>query len=194
MCADFAPPIEGRVVRLGIDSTARGEFQASVLGLALYGGHSDGFAWADAELPLSYGYGYGYGHIDPDVPVEPNPDIPEDEEEWGEEDRDHSTDDRGPAPPSERSVPYNPDADDVDSPDAGIYVSFSADVRNSESMDGAFTITVSNGWAFCEVEALIEAAYLGEELSQDDREVTAAIVKEEVSDPVEGEEPHPEEG
>jgi hypothetical protein len=91
-------------------------------------------------------------------------------------------------------MPYDPHTEDVDSPDAGIYVSFSADVRTSESMDGALTITVSNGWAFCEVEALIEAAYLGEEVSFDDREVIVSVVEEEVSDPVEGEDPHPEEG
>jgi hypothetical protein len=194
MCADFVPPIEGRVVRLGIESTERGEFEASVLGLDLYGGHSDGFAWADAELSVSYGY--GYGHTDPDdLPVEPNPDHPEEDQEWGdEEDSDESSEGRGSAPPSDRSMPYDPHTEDVDSPDAGIYVSFSADVRTSESMDGALTITVSNGWAFCEVEALIEAAYLGEEVSFDDREVIVSVVEEEVSDPVEGEDPHPEEG
>ena len=170
MCADFAPAIEGRVVRLDIDAEDSGELVAGVLGLDMFGGHNDGFVWADAELPLPW-WGYGWedpviceGDEDVDEGIDGSPG--EDVEEppcaiyVGDEDEEYC---ELPEPEPEL--------------DAGIYVSLNAELRHSEAMQGDLIVTVSNGWAACSFEAIVDAAYLGEDADFGDDDVSILPVE-----------------
>lgn len=197
VCARFTPDVEGRVIRLDIEADERGELYAEVLGLGLYGGHSEGFVWADAELGLpSFGW---------DEPVVLPEDQPEPVDETTEPVEAEAMDDDciepaeeesnegapGTAPP--RVADETEDSDyggetDCGEPresepepsiDAGIYVALNAQLGDPGSMRGALTVTVSNGVQSCSWEADIDAAYLGQDVSFDDEDDIVIIAEDE---------------
>lgn len=175
LCAELAPAVEGRVVRLDVDADERGELVATLLGVDLFGGHNDGFVWADAELPLPM---WGGGWDEPVVVFDDEPDHDGDDVDVREDDRDESVEGRGDepaAPPCEVGVEIEEECgtpEPMPEPwpelDAGIYVSLSSELRHAEAMSGVLSVTVSNGWAACSFDASIDASYLGEEAELDD--------------------------
>jgi hypothetical protein len=204
LCAELAPAIQGRVVRLDIDADDRGALVATVLGLDLYGGHSDGFVWGDAELELPR---WGYGWDEPVVVYEDEP-VEPDEPDHSDEDADDDVDGEGAdpvEPPCEIAVEEEGEYCELPEPqpepepvlDAGVYVSLSAELRHAEALDGALVVTISNGWNACDVEARIDAAFLGEDVDVDwgdDVEILPAVPGDPGEPVVVGSETAPAEG
>jgi hypothetical protein len=194
VCARFTPDVAGRVIRLDIEADERGELYAEVLGLGLYGGHQEGFVWADAELGLPYHYGW-------DEPVSVPVDQPEPVDETTDPVEAEVMDDDciepaedgapGTAPPrvADETEDYEYE-DEMDcgepresepepSIDAGIYVALNAQLGDPGSMRGALTVTVSNGVQACSWEADIDAAYLGQDVSFGDEDDIVIIAEPE---------------
>jgi len=180
ICAELAPAVEGRVVRLDVDAARSGALQLSLLGLDLYGGHGDWNAWADAELPLPWYYGFEDGAgIEPDVEIT----VDADDDEPVEEEEDHSEDDHGEddvggedsgdPPPC---VEYDEDEDEgycgVPDPEPGlepgIHVAFDAELPSAFAMHGLLSVTVSDGWGACSFDAIVDAAFISDEVDYGD--------------------------
>jgi len=189
LCADFAPDVAGRVLRLDVDANRSGELALGLLGIDLYGGHADGIAWADLELPLPW-WAYDVG-VSPDIPMD-EPERDESEEDRGEEDGDGDEDwgegevpdEDGDAPPPCMELEEDPyeSADPESAEDPGLHLAFDADVASAFSMHGTLALTVSTGYGSCTFEALVDAAYIGEEGDVDDDfgEAPVVVVEESV--------------
>ena len=202
-CGGLAAGAVGRVFRMDVDADEGGELAISILGAELFGGHSDGTVWADAEYS---GY-QGWGEPVPmdEIGVVEVQDGGEDGDEHDSEDiavegHSGSSGGDGSAPPEDdRETEHDEEWDedwDCDPPEheqeAGVYISMDADLRDAESMDGFIVITVSNGWDACTFDADIRAAWLGDEtepevveVMEGEAEVAPAPVESKESAPAE---------
>ena len=188
ICAELAPAITGRVVRMDVEAHPSGELVLSMFDLDLYGGHADGQVWADADLS---GFGWSWGY---DVPVSSHPaelavEVSEDLEEEAEEARapseapvDGCSGHYEPAAPEDHTEGGESDDDDrpsdfedwdCDSSDpdpdteVGIFVSIDAELSSAIAMDGILAVTVSNGYGSCTFEAEFDASHISNEDGED---------------------------
>jgi hypothetical protein len=197
ICAELAPVITGRVVRMDVQADPEGELVLSMFGLDLYGGHADGQVWADADLS---GFGWGWddgvsassnpyeGEVEGELEEEPRetsapsaapidgcsghyePEAPEDHTEGRvseEDDGDYEAPDSDDDHPSD----YEDWDCGTDEPDrgmeAGIFVSIDAGLSSAIAMDGILAITVSNGYGSCSFEAEFDASHISDDDGED---------------------------
>ena len=184
-CSYIAEEAVGRVLRMDVETEANGALALSIFQVDLFGGHADGEAWADAEHSGYLGWGWAEGdadphHYDPEVEVEleeetaelesPVVSCDEGEESTGSDGSDAGDDhtDEG-----EDRSPHSdpPPCEEVEPPaEQGVFISFDADIRDAETMDGLIVLTVSNGYDACTFAADVQARFFGEEWSGDDEE------------------------
>jgi len=189
ICADFAPAMTGRVVRMDVDAAPEGELVLTILGLDMYGGHADGQVWADADLS-EFGWGWGY-----DDPVTSDPYEIEVEVERGEDAGEASAPSEAPAAsyggcsePQEQDYEGDEDGEFEEEDgefeeeecgtvthhtDAGIFVSIDAGLSSAIAMDGILAITVSNGYGSCTFEAEFDASHISDEDDEEDVDLMA---------------------
>jgi hypothetical protein len=168
LCAEVAPLLQGRVVRLDVAADEDGELELGLLGVDLFGGHHDGDLWADAHLPVPYWGGWDepvvvvdYEDVDwdeeggdPDEAWEGESEHEGEEDEWEEEE--------------EWGECGTPDPEPETDVERGIFVSIDGVLRHDEAFDGHLSLIVSNGYRACGVSAVIDAAFLGEDVAWED--------------------------